>query len=831
MIQSLWEDARYALRNLRRDPFLALAATLTLAVCIGANTTVFSVANSILIRPLPYPHSDRIDWISERSGPGQQDVVAAPDYFAVREQNRIFDDVAAFSPMRMSWTGLERPEQLDAATVSASFFRVMGTQPMLGRYLAADEEGPKAPAVAILSYAFWRNRLASDPKILGKTIALDRLPRTIVGVMPQGFDFPRGSQLWLPATQLDRAGQSFPISPNSPILIIPMLARRKPGVTPLDAATELNRLTYSIRALYPKEMRKRGFRADLVIGATPLQEHLTGPLRPVLLILTGTVALVLLIACANIANLLLARAGSRQRELAVRLALGSGRGRIIRQVLTESLVLAVPGGAAGIALAWLAVRTLDAVKPAILVRYPAISMNWRVLVFTIVLMLATSLLFGMVPALSAAGIHIQEALKSASLTHSATRGAGRLRKVLVVSELGVSLVLLIGAGLLGRSFLRLAHTELGFRTDRLLTFRIRPVDFSFGNLAFGGGYAPFYSDILNRVRHLPMVREAAMADEIPLSENELTSLGTIAVVGRPLVPLADRPRINNAQVSPGFFQTLGIQLRKGRIFEDRDFAGIPVAGQRDFLQREAVVVNEAFVRRIFPNEDPIGRQLGFGPDGFHSTWTIVGVVSDVRGAALGTEPPSMIYRCTCAGVPVYLTGFLVRTAGPPELAIRAIEQQVRELDRDQPIYDVKTMDERRDAALAPERFQLILIGSFALIAIVLAAAGVYGTMSYLVARRTREIGIRMAMGARQADVLRMVLGETALLVVLAIAAGLGGAWAVTRYIRSMLYGVSEVDPTTFVLTSILLAVIVVIASVGPARRAVCVDPMTALRDE
>jgi predicted permease len=295
--------------------------------------------------------------------------------------------------------------------------------------------------------------------------------------------------------------------------------------------------------------------------------------------------------------------------------------------------------------------------------------------------------------------------------------------------------------------------------------------------------------------------------------------------------LADRPRINDAQVSPDFFQTLGIQLREGRIFEDRDFAGIPAAGQRDFLQREAVVVNEAFVRRIFPGEDPIGRGLIFGPEDFHSTWTIVGVVSDIRGAALGVEPPSMIYRCTCAGVPVYLTGFLVRTAGPPELAIRAIEQQVRAVDRDQPIFDVKTMDQRRDSALAPERFQLILIGSFTFIAIILAAAGVYGTMSYLVARRTREIGIRMAMGARQADVLCMVLGETTLLVVVAIAAGLGGAWALTRYIRSMLYGVSQLDPATFVLTSILLTVIVLIASLGPTRRAVRVDPMTALRDE
>jgi predicted permease len=826
MIENFWEDARYAVRNWRRDPFLAVAATVTLAVCIGANTTVFSVANSILIRPLPYPHADRLDWISDRSGPGQPDIGAAPDYFALREQNRIFEDVGAFGVRMVNWTGVERPEQLDAAAVSPSFFRVMGTRPLLGRYLVPEEEGAKAPSVAVLSYAFWRNRLGEDPNILGKTIALDRLPRTIVGVMPQGFDFPRGSQMWLPSLPLDKVTQSFPLSPNGPIFIVSMLALRKPEVTPQQAATEMNRLSYTIRALYPSEMRKRGFRANLTLAALPLQAHLTGELRPALLVLSGAVALVLLIACVNIANLLLARAGRRQRELAVRLALGSGRSRIIRQMLTESLVLALPGGWAGIGLAWLAVHILDAAKPAILVRYPAISMDWRVLVFTLVLMLATSLLFGCVPALSAAGIHIQEALKSAGLTHSAARGAARLRKILVVAELGVSLVLLIGAGLLARSFVHLAHTELGFTSDHLLTFRINPVGFSFFR-----DYGPFYAQIRDRIQHLPGVRSVAVTDEIPLGANELPDNAAIQVVGRPRVPLIDRPRTNDRRVNPEFFRTLGIRLEKGRIFDAHDFAGVPAAGRPEFLQREAVVVNEAFVRRIFPGEDPLGRQLAFGPDDFNATWTIVGVVSNIRSASLGADPSSTVYRCTCAGNSIYLAGFLVRTAVAPEAAIRSIEQQVRTVDRDQPISDVKTMDQRRDAALAPERFQVVLIGSFACIAIVLAAAGVYGTMSYLVARRNREIGIRMAMGARQADVLRMVLGETARLVALAIGAGLGGAWVVTRYIRWMLYGVSELDPSTLALTSVLLAAIVLVASLGPARRAVRVDPMTALRDE
>ncbi len=442
-------------------------------------------------------------------------------------------------------------------------------------------------------------------------------------------------------------------------------------------------------------------------------------------------------------------------------------------------------------------------------------MDWRVLAFTIALTLATSLLFGVVPALSAAGIHIHEALKSAGLSHSGTRGATRVRKILVVAEIGVSLVLLIGASLLLRSFLNLAHTELGFRSDHLLTFRVSPIG------AFNANYGPFYRELLDRLKQSPVVRAATLSADIPLNDEDFYQTGRIRVAGRPPVAFVDRPIINNTMVSPEFFQTLGIPLKSGRIFDPRDRA----------LPAEPVVVNDAFVRRIFPGEAPLGRRIGFGPDERSVTWTIVGVVGDVRGASLGADPPSMIYRCTCAGSAIYFTGFLVRTSVAPMAAIRAVEQQVRAVDRDQPIYDVKTMDQRKDAALASERFQVILIGSFAGIAILLAAAGVCGTMSYLVARRTREIGIRMAMGARQADVLRMVLGEITVLVLAAIVAGLAGAWAVTRYIRFMLHGVSELDPTTFALTSILLAVIVLIASFGPALRAVRVDPMTALREE
>ena len=824
VIESFFEDCWYAIRNLRHDPFLAFTATLTLAVCIGANTTVFSVANSILIRPLPYPNSERIDWIGERTGTGRLDIGAAPDYFALCERSRIFEEVAAFNPITANWTGVERPEQLDAGAVSPSFFRVMGMQPLLGRSFASDEDGPKAPPVVVLSYEFWRNRLGGDPNVLGKTIALNRLPRTIIGVMPQGFNFPRGAQLWVPLG-IDKATQSFPLKPTAPIAIVNMIARRKADVTEQQTVAELNRLTFEIRAMYPKEFRKLGFRTDEVIGATSLQEHLTGDARPAILVLTGAVGLVILIACANIANLLLARAGSRQRELAVRLALGSGRGRIVRQMLTESMVLAAPGAVAGIGLAWIAVHLLNAAKPAILVRYPETSMDWHALAFTVVLMLAASFLFGMTPALSAAGIHIHDALKSAGLTHSAGRTAVRAQKVLIAGELGVSLVLLIAAGLLTRSFLHLAHTELGFNSDHVLSFRVNPT-----RLSIEREQAAFFSRILDRVQHVAGVRSATLATDIPLTDDGLYQSGMLSVVGRPAVPIADRPIVVNTVVGPEYFVTLQIPFKAGRIFDAHDFVR-PSETVDIYIPSERVVVNEAFVHLLFPGEDPLGRQVAFGPDERRTVWTIVGVVGNMRSADLGADPRPVVYRCTCSGGPTFRAGFLIRTTGEPKALIRSMEQQVQAVDRDQPISDVKTMDQRRDAALAPERFQLILLGSFAVIAIVLATAGVYGTMSYLVTRRTREIGIRMAMGARQADVLRMVLGETTVLVLFAIAAGIGGAWAVTRYIRSMLYGVSELDPTTFALTSVLLAAIVLIASLGPTRHAVRVDPMTALREE
>jgi predicted permease len=436
------------------------------------------------------------------------------------------------------------------------------------------------------------------------------------------------------------------------------------------------------------------------------------------------------------------------------------------------------------------------------------------------------MLFGLAPALSVARVQIQEALKSAGVAHSVGPGAARMRKILVVAELGASLVVLIGAGLLARTFLKLADTNLGFRSDHLLTFRVNPIG------SFNRDHSQFYNSVLDRLQHLPTVQSAALLLDIPLASEDFYLSGRIRALSHPMVPFIERPIINNTLVSPDFFHALEIPLKSGRIFDLHDFVhpGVPVTNY-GMASAAPVVVNEAFVRRIFSGENPLGQRVMFGPDRNPVTWTVIGVVGDIRGGALGVDPPAMVYRCSCEGSSLYRAAFVIRTAGEPRAAIRAVEEQVRAVDRDQPIFDVKTMDERRAAALAPERFQLAVIGSFAAIALLLAAAGVYGVMSYLVARRTREIGIRVAIGARPSDVLAMVFGEILMLVVLAAGLGLGGAWALTRYIRSMLYAVTNLDAATFALAPILLAAIVLIATLAPARHAVRIDPMRALRED
>jgi putative ABC transport system permease protein len=814
-IDNFIQDVHYAIRGLRRDPMLTLTAMLTLAICIGANTTVFSLVNSIILRPLPYPQSERLYWVSERMGKDQLELSHAPDYYSFREQNKVFEDVAAYDPSTVNWTSAEKAEQLDSAQVAPSFFNVLSSQPLMGRYLARSEEGPKAPPVAVLSYSFWRSRMGSDPNIVGKNITLDGLQRTVIGVMPQGFDYPRGTQVWEPLP-FDDASQR-PRLISRPMWIVNMVARLRPNISQQQLDTDLDRLAIAIRREYPKEFTAARFLDNMNILARPLERQMQGDLRPALLVLSGAVALVLLIACANLANLLLARATARERELAVRMALGSGRARIVRQVLTESLTLALPGGLTGIWIAALAIAYLNASKPFVLQSYPPIVLDIPMLVFTFTLTFLTGLVFGIAPAFAAAGISIQDALKSASHMQSGGKRATALRHVLVVAELGLSLVLLIGAGLLARSFIALARTDLGFSAQNLLTLRVNLVNSRYATVE---SRAQFYDDLLGRILRLPMVQRASVATDIPLSGERHWGNLRFQVAGRVPLPLAQRPTADTTVVSGDFFRALGIPLRNGRTFDAQDST----------KAADSIVINEAFAKKILPGEDPIGRYISSrkgSPD-----WRIVGVVGTIRSSDLGADPPPLIYRCTCQGNSfLSRMGIFVKTTGDARKAIRAIEEEVSATDRNTPVFDVKTMEDRLNDSLASQQFQLVLIGTFALIAIVLAAVGVYGVMSYLVTLRTREIGIRVALGARLEHVLRLVLGESFALTGVAIAVGLFGAWALSRYLKSMLYGVTARDGFTFAIMPVVLAGIAIAASLVPALRASRIDPTTALREE
>ena len=819
---------RYAARSLRRQPTLLVAATGTLAVAIASIAVVFSLVNTVLLRPLPYPDSGRIYWVSEHFGNLPAGLAVSPDYYSLRDESRVFQSVAMYNPVTVNLTGVEHPEQLDAARVTPSFFRVMASRPQLGRYLAAGEEGSKAPPIVVLSYSFWRSHFAADPHIAGKTIQLDRQSYTIVGVMPQGFDFPHGTQVWSPIL-VDEAGQR-PRLASRPMFLVNLIARTRPGVTPTALATELARLAHNIRDEYPPEFKSPRFMgARFEINAGSLQRRVAGDLRPALLVMSGAVALVLLIACVNLANLLLARAGGRRRELAVRLALGARRGHVVRLMLLESLLLALPGGAAGVAIAAFVVAALNRAKPLVLDRYPAISLDLTTLAFTCAVTLLTALLFGIAPALSTSGVRVLDALKSGGFTQSG--GALRLRRLLVVAELAVSLILLIGAGLLVRSFLKLADVPLGFPSERLLALRVNLVSQRY---ATGAGQMDFYQQVLDRLRRLPMVRSAAIASDIPLSGDRPYGSMAFLVEGRPPLPMAQRPQADTAIVSPDFFATMGIPVIGGRLFGELDAprpAAVP-PGHDPHPTARAVVINQALARAVFPGEDPIGRTiLGGGDRGDRST--IVGVVGSIRASSLGAEPVPLIYSCACGTGNRFLTrmAVIVRTTADPHSAISAIQQQFYAVDRDQPVFDVRTMDDRLAASLAPQRFQLILVGAFAFVAIVLAGAGVYGVMSYLVALRGREIGIRIALGARPEDVMRLLLRESFVLSAIAIAAGLGGAIALTRYAKSLLYGITALDGIAFAIAPALLLVAVVAAAIGPARRAARVDPVTALRQE
>ena len=801
-IESVFQDVRYGLWMLRRNPGFTLAAVLTLSLGIGANTAIFSVINGVLLSALPYPEPERLAMIL----PATEGFANYPTFVDWRDQNQTFQGVAAMCADALDLTGGGEPEKIRAADVSANFFQVMGVNLAHGRGFTAEEEQLGNHRVVVLGHSLWQRRFGGDPGILNQTISLNSVPHVVVGIMAPGFRFPENTDMWRPLAPDERRRTSRNGS------WLRLVGRLKPGVTQTAAQADLKLIAKQIAdqlRLKHSELSGSG------VTIMPLLEHTVGSISKNLMILFGVVLLVLLIACANVANLLLARAAARRREVAVRAALGAGRWRIVRQLLTENMLLAVLGGALGVLLAWWGLRLLLALCPANLPRLDNIRLDARVLWFTLALSLLTGLGVGLAPALQATRLELNQALKEGWSGGAGSRPAQRIRGVFIVAEMALTLALLIGAGLLVRSFWRLQQVNLGFRADHLLTLQLDLLQSKYP----GWKAVSFYERLQERLAALPGVEAVSATSDILLSE--APDSGGFTIENGP--PTEEELELPFTSVQPNYFQTMGIQLLKGRAFTAQDTREGPKVG----------IVNETFVNRYFPKEDPIGKRFTFGgPD---AKWiTIVGVVRDTRRQGLDKPIRIESWLPHAQGFeqqPSLSMEVALRTTGDPLALIHAAREAVWSLDPDLPIIKIHTMEQVLSERVALRRWNMLLLGLFALVALILAAVGIYGVMSYAVTQRTHEIGIRMALGARGADVLRMVVWRGMSLTLAGVALGLAAALALTRVMGNLLFEVSVTDPATYALIALLLVGVALIASYIPARRATKVDPLQALRHD
>ncbi|MBD0372279.1 MAG: ABC transporter permease [Pyrinomonadaceae bacterium] len=810
---NLIQDLRYGARMLVKSPGFTIVVVLALALGIGANSAIFSVVNSVLLRPLPFnePQQLMMVWGASKNGEGADHIVlSVPDMQDLRSQSQTLEYVVPFysSGTTLS-SGGDDSERVFGAVSSADLFPALDIKPLMGRVFTREEDVPGGPPVVIISQNLWQRAFGSDPSIVGKEIKLGSKLVTVVGVMPASFRFP---------LQRERPDYWQPIS-TSPSYIatkdkrdtrsLRVLARLKPGVTMQQANEELATISRRLEEQYPDS--NTGF----ALSVTPLHEDLVGQVRPALLVILGAVGFVLLIACANVANLLLARAASRQKEIAIRTALGAGRLRIVRQLLTESLLLAVMGGGLGLLLATWGLDLLVAASPSDLPRVKEIGLDTKVLAFTAAVSILTGLLFGLAPALSASRLDLNESLKEGSRGSTEGSRRNRLRSLLVVSEVALSLVLLVGAGLLIRSFISLLNTSPGFDAEAILTV---DVPLSRAKYPEAGQQVTFVQQLLQRTKEVPGVASVAAVNILPLSGNGRESSFTIA--GRPAPPQGQEPDAEASTVTPGYFRTMGIPLMRGRAFNEGDKKDAP----------PVVIISEALARMNFPGEDPLGKRLVIRDD--MPPFEIVGVVGDIRHEKLETETHPEYYL-SFYQIPERQVNLVVRAASPAEPASlqMAVRNAIKQVDKDQLIWEMKTMEQWRAESVARRRFNMMLLGIFAALALLLAAVGIYGVMSYTVTQRTHEIGIRIALGAQTRDVIFMVVRQGMSLALLGIGAGLLAAFGVTRVMSSLLYGVTATDATTFAAVTLGLAGLALLACLIPALRATRVDPMTALRYE
>jgi putative ABC transport system permease protein len=808
------QDLKYAARKLLRTPGFTIIAVATLALAIGATTAVYSIVDGILLKPLPFRTPQQLVRLESTGRDGKPFPLSPADYLDYREQIASFADIAQFNTGFVNFaTASGDPIRLDRMVVGPSFFSVLGLSPVRGRFFASNEGQPGVPNVVVISEKLWRSRFAASPSVIGQSIMLDERPHTIIGVAPSTATYPQTSDVWTPRVFLPTADASAR-GMHSMFAV----ARVKDGMTVERARQEVSALAKRLSQQYPQ------LDAEFGGTVTPLQEQLVGNLRPTLFALLGAVAFVLLIACANVANLLLVRASARSGEMAVRTALGAGTARIVRQLITESLLLSVIGAIIGVALASWVVSGIVSFGPSLLPRLQDVAVNGRVLGVTAIVAIVTGIIFGVVPALYTSRPDIASMLRE-SVRGSSRGGVNRVRSLLVVAEMALAVVLLVGAGLLIKSFVALTHVDLGFRTENVITFDLPlpPAKYKSDQSTIA-----LANNVVSRIATLPGTQQVAVTGGRPLARQLMMTM--FDVVGQPPNDPQHRTITEVHAASPSFFSAMGMTLRKGRAFNESE-------NRRD--ARPVVVVNEEFARRYFAGRNVVGKQIVLGisynepltpGDTNGVSGEIVGVVGDVKQRGLASDAFPIVYVPFNA-LPSGQVSVVVRTQAAPATAERAIAAQVHEVDSRLPVVGMNTMAQVVSNSVAQPRFYMLLLTAFAAIALVLAAIGIYGVISYTVAQRSRELGIRIALGASRKRVLQLVLGEGLALAVVGVGLGLVAAFALTRVIRSMLFGVGTVDAVTFVGVALSLVVVAVLASWLPARRAAAVDPLIAMRAE
>ncbi len=803
-MKMIWNDVRYGFRQLRKNPGFTAVTVLTLALGIGATTAIFSVVNGLLLRPLPYDQPDRIVRVYDnylRLG-FERISMSEPEFIDCRDQSEAFEDIAVFRPMGFNLLGADEPQRLGGACVSAGFFRVLGTNPMLGRTFLPEEDRPGQNHVVLMSHGLWERRFGADPNLIGQTLRLNDESYTVVGIMSPRFQFPEHADLWVPIAislqSLDFRGRRY----------LSAIARLKPGATVNQAQVNMDLIARRLAEQYPDNYPKD---SGWSISVVPLHDDIVGDIRPALLVLFGAVSFVLLISCTNVVNLLLVRANAREKEIAIRSALGAKGMRLVRQLITENMLLALIGGGLGLLLAFWSIDLLVTFIPANVPRLEDIGVDRKVLGFTLAVSLLTGVTFGLVPALKALRPGLNEWLKEGGRRTSPGARRRNVQSLLVISEVALALLLLIGAGLMVKSFFHLRKVDPGFNPIRVLT-----TDISLSESRYSQSHdvSSFYRQVLNQLEGQPPVQSVGVTSRLPLRGGEACGYG-----------LEER-RFDMNQIaefraiSPGYFRAMGIPLLSGRDFDERDSEN----------GTGVIIINETMARRTWPNEDPVGKRLAIDKTEERGMREIVGVVGDVKHYGLNAESRREMY-VPYLQRPRHSMTLVVRARSEPIPLAQAVREAVRKVDKDQPVFNIRTLENLLSNSVSRPRFSGLLLTIFSAVGLVLAAIGIYGVISYSVSHRTHEIGIRMALGAVRSDVMKMVLRQGLRLTLAGLAVGIVAAFTLTRIISNLLYGVSPTDPLTFVGVSLLLAGVALVACYIPARRATRIDLMEALRYE